>query len=567
MKFKDMPYERPDLDEIKAKIGACARELAEAVDYAHAEQALRDHDTLRRHIDTLFNIAYIRHDLDNFDAFYAAESDFWNAANPEIGLADDAFNEALLTSPFRPELEEAFGRVLFDRLEQQRRVVSPEVVGDLKQEAELGSRYMALVASVEIGFDDESYTYSQFASLKGVSDDARRNAAWRAEGLSLAARAREFDDIYGELVELRTKMAHKLGYEDFVAMAYDVRGRLSYGHDEVVRFRDIVRTHVTPLTERLYRLQAERTGCAFPLSNADAGLTFRSGNPVPVGSTEDLLSAADRLYRELSPETDACFSLMRREGLLDLLPTKGKSAGGYMSVLPEYEVPFIFANCNGTRRDIDTLTHEVGHAFAYYLNTQRVPYDLSMPTSEACEVHAMSMEFIAWPWISGFVGPDTRKYKWSHLLGALEIICRGSMADHFQEEVYAHPEMSPEERCACWKRMMNSYEPWIDTECAIPFYGEGRSWQPQLHFFTIPFYYVDYSIAQAVALEVWAQSLDDPRGAWERYLAYTRLGGTEAFTGLVRDAGFESPFDDACLAGICEKARTWFSSCDLTGIE
>lgn len=566
MKFSDMPYERPDLEDLKRQLAELTHQLAGAPTFEAADEAFRGHDSLKCHVDTLSMLASIRNSIDTRDEFYAGEVAFWNAAQPELDMAEDAFVAALLASPFRAQFASAYGPFLFEKLEQRRRIIAPQVIDDLKRENELATAYQDLIASAEIPFEGQTLTLAQIATAKSDADDARRLAAWKAEGTWLEQHAPALDSLYDQLVQLRTSMAHKLGYQDFVGLGYDVRGRLSYDRDDVRRFRDAARTYVTPVLERLYRTQAERTGCAYPLSYADFALSFRSGNPAPSGSPEDLLCAADGVYRELSPETDACFSALRENGLLDVVPRKGKAAGGFMEALPEYHVPFIFANCNGTRRDVDTVTHEVGHAFEYFLNARRVPQDLAQATSEACEVHSMSMEFLAWPWTRRFVGDDERKYKYAHLTGALELIVRGSMADEFQEEMHAHPELTASERNACWKRLLGAYEPWMAVDGAIPFYGEGRAWQQQIHFYLWPFYYVDYALAQAVALEIWAESLDDFDVAWQRYLAFTREGGTKAFADLVSDAGLTSPFDESCLKGIAKRAGAWLEGCDLSGI-
>ena len=403
--------------------------------------------------------------------------------------------------------------------------------------------------------------------MKTCADDARRLAAWKAEGAWYKGNQPELDRLYDELVAVRTKMGRALGHDDFVALGYDRMGRLSYGREDVERFRTAVRAYVVPLANKVFYAQSKRTGRPYPLSFADEALTFRGGNPRPKGTAEDILDAGSAFYHELSPETDAFFKTMRNDDLMDVLSTKGKAGGGYMTEILDYNVPFIFANFNGTAGDVDVVTHEAGHAFSYYMNTDRVPAALCMPTSEACEVHSMSMEFLAWPWEEGFFGEDARKYRYAHLAGALTFIPYGTMVDHFQHEMYEHPDLTPAERHATWKRLLATYMPWMAVNGDIPFYGEGQGWQRQQHIYELPFYYIDYCLAQTVALEVWQLSQADFKDAWEHYMAYTRQGGTRPFTELVEHAGLKSPFDAECLKGICEAASAWLESYDLSGIE
>lgn len=259
--------------------------------------------------------------------------------------------------------------------------------------------------------------------------------------------------------------------------------------------------------------------------------------------------------------------MMLDNELLDVLSTEGKQGGGYCTEIADYGVPFIFANFNGTRDDVETVTHEAGHAFASYVNIDRIPISYVFPSMEACEVHSMSMEFFAWAGNEYFFGPDTRKFMYSHLAGAITFIPYGTMVDHFQHCVYENPDWTPRQRHDCWKELLGVYMPWMRLDGDIPFYADGEGWQRQHHIYSSPFYYIDYCLAQTVALEFWAMIQDDRAKAWERYMAYTRQGGSRTFTDLLANAGLDSPFNESCLRGVCEKAKDWLEHFDLAGIE
>lgn len=567
VKFKDMPYERPDLEAVKAEYARLAEALASAETLEAAEAAFLEKDQLDRHTQTAAELAMIRHVIDTRDEFYDTEASFWDEAQPELQSAADAFTAALLATPFRAQLEEKYGTLLFAQAEQERRTIKPQIVEDMKRENALAQEYVKLIASAQIPFEGGTYTLSQLTPFKKSADDAQRLAAWKAEGSWYKEHQADFDRIYDELTHVRDAMGKKLGYENYLPLGYDRMGRLSYGREDVERFREAVRTYVVPLADKVYRAQAERLGVEYPLSFADEALTFRSGNPAPRGTADDVLEAGRTFYRALSPETGAFFDMMLERDLMDVLSTEGKAGGGFMTQIPDYDVPFIFANFNGTQGDVEVVTHEAGHAFSYYMNTHVVPITLSMPSTEACEVHSMSMEFMAWPWAEEFFGDDARKYRYAHLAGAITFIPYGTMVDHFQHEVYEHPEMTPAERHATWKRLLGVYMPWMRLDGDIPFYAEGEGWQRQSHIYENPLYYIDYCLAQTVALEFWAMSQDDFKDAWEHYMAYTRQGGTRAFTDLLAHAGMTSPFDEGCLKAICERATAWLESYDLTGIE
>ena len=179
----------------------------------------------------------------------------------------------------------------------------------------------------------------------------------------------------------------------------------------------------------------------------------------------------------------------------------------------------------------------------------------------------MSMEFMAWPWAEGFFGDDTRKFRYSHLASALTFIPYGTLVDHFQHEVYAHPEYTPAERHGIWKKLLGVYMPWVKLDGEIPFYSDGEGWQRQHHIYSSPFYYIDYCLAQTVALQFWALLQEDRKEAWTKYMAYTKQGGSKVFTELLNNAQLVSPFGDSCLKVVCETAAKWLDDYDMTGIE
>ena len=270
------------------------------------------------------------------------------------------------------------------------------------------------------------------------------------------------------------------------------------------------------------------------------------------------------MYHALSPETARFIDFMLDGELLDVLSRKGKAGGGYCTVFPDYQSPFIFANFNGTSDDIDVLTHEAGHAFAFFAARDVYPLALRSPTNESCEVHSMAMEFFTWPWMDGFFGENTGKYRLDHLSGALTFLPYGTMVDEFQHHVYENPGWSARERNACWLELERAYRPWLRLD-AVPFYGEGRRWQMQAHIYEVPFYYIDYCLAQTAALELWARAQEDFKAAWERYLLFVSQCGRQTFSGLLAHAGLRSPFSPGALRAATETASRWLAGQEKPG--
>ena len=565
MKFSEMPYARPDTDDLRHRLETLTAALLAAKTYEEAKQVFLEEEKLSSHIQTLYALAYIRHSINTKDAFYDGELQFWNAAMPALGETSQAWTKAMLESPYRADFTREYGDVMFRNAEIEFRSFSPAIVPELQEENDLTQAYEKLLASAQIPFEGGVYTLSQLSPFKNDPDDDRRRAAWEAEGNWYLAHREELDTLYDRLVRLRDTMGRKLGYENYVPLGYDRMGRNCYTKEDVEKFRAAVIRYVVPLADGIYREQAKRLGKSYPMNFADNALAFRSGNPKPVTDADGILAHARTFYDALSPETGAFFRMMLDNELLDVLSTEGKAGGGYCEEIRDYGVPFIFANFNGTRGDVETVTHEAGHAFAAYLNRDRIPAGTALPTLEGCEVHSMSMEFLAWNWAEGFFGADTRKFYYSHLSGALTFIPYGTMVDHFQHVVYEKPDLTPAERHDVWRELLAVYMPWVKLG-DIPFYGDAMGWQRQHHIYSSPFYYIDYCLAQTVALEIWAKmqgSLDD---AWHYYMAYTKQGGSRVFTDLLREAGLDSPFDEKCLAGVARVADDWLKHYDLTDI-
>ncbi|WLD86351.1 M3 family oligoendopeptidase [Stomatobaculum sp. F0698] len=567
MKFKEMQYERISVESIAEEEKKLIKALKEAKSFAEAEAAFLEEDKLSGHISTMSALASIRHSIDTTDKFYDDEQNYWNNAFPQIQAYSQEWTQALLASPFRKEFEEKYGSIIFVNAEMELKTFSPEIIPLLQQENELVTAYEKLLASAEIPFEGEYYTISQMSLFKNDPDDARRLAAWKAEGQWYKDNQEELDRIYDQLVKLRDEMGKKLGYENFLPLGYYRMQRNSYDKNDVEKFRAAVQKYVVPVAVKVYERQAKRLGKTYPMSYADNAMEFRSGNPKPQGTPDDIVAVAKKFYEWRSPETAEFFNHMIEDELMDLLSTKGKQGGGYCAGLRDYKTPFIFANFNGTQHDVEVVTHEAGHAFADYTNRNRVPIGTCGPSLEACEVHSMSMEYFAEAFADQFFGPDGNKFKYSHLSGSLCFIPYGTMVDHFQHIVYENPQLTPAERHAKWKELLAIYQPWMKLDGEIPFYAEGQSWQRQHHIYSMPFYYIDYCLAQTVALQFWNRIQKDQNDAWKHYMAYTVQGGSVVFTELLKNAGLDSPFEGDCLKEVCETAAKYLDNFDLTGIE
>jgi M3 family oligoendopeptidase len=559
MKFSQMPYERPDAQALERLLEAETQRLASAGSFAEADAAFLRVQEALGHLETMDSIASIRHDVNTLDPFYEAEVQNQAKAQPILQKSKHAWNQALLDSPFLKDFARKYGPVPFQLLRMEFDSFSPEIVEEMQEENQLKIAYTNLIASAQIDFAGKTYTIAQLGPFKQDPDDAKRRAAWEAEGGWYAANGGKLDEIYDKLVKVRTRMARKLGFDNYIPLGYLRMQRNGYGKEDVEAFRAAVEKHLVPVAEEVCRRQAARTGAQYPLSFPDEALFFRQGNARPVGTPEEILEMGRKFYHELSPETKAFIDVMLEGELMDVNAKKGKAGGGYCTTLPDYKVPFIFSNFNGTQHDVEVITHEAGHAFAAFTARDIVPYESQWPTLESCEIHSMSMEFFSWPWAEGFFGPQADRFRYKHLSDALTFIPYGCMVDHFQHIVYEQPELTPQARHEAWRGLLKRYMPWMRLD-RTPFYGEGKGWQRQQHIYRSPFYYIDYCLAQTVALQFWALIQKDLPGAWKRYMDLVRLAGTRTFRELVAAAGLEVPFHEGALKDVAAAAGAWLDA-------
>ena len=561
MKFSDMTYTRPDLEAAKAAISGCTEALKGAESYEEARAAFLKMQELHSHLYTADTLAYVRHTIDTRDAYYDEEARFLAEHLPLLREAQQEFQKALLSSPFRPDFEAEYGGLFLRNMELELKTFIPAIVPLMQRENALTLDYGKLIASAQIPFEGGVYTLSQLTPFKQDPDDNRRRAAWEAEGRFYLEHGEELDALYDELVQVRTRQAREMGYDNYVELGYYRMGRNSYTKEDVEKFRAAVVKYLVPAAEQVVKAQAKRLGKEYPLNFADAALFYRTGNAAPQGGPDDIVAQGVGFYHDLSPETAEFIDFMMDGELLDVLSRTGKAGGGYCTEIPDYRSPFIFANFNGTQGDVEVMTHEAGHAFAAYMARDMVPLENHSPTYESCEIHSMSMEFFAWPWSEKFFGPQADKFRYKHLSDAVTFIPYGTMVDHFQHVVYENPDMTPAQRHAVWKELLGVYMPWMKLG-EIPFYGDAKGWQRQSHIYERPFYYIDYCLAQTVALEFWNLMQTDRAGAWQRYLGLVKLAGTRTFTELVASAGLDTPFGDDALRTVSAAALRWLEQAD-----
>lgn len=560
LKFKDYKYERPDLSQISDEFNELLDRFNESKTFEEQNEVMKEINKLRNYIDTMATLVSIRHSIDTEDEFYEKENDFIDENKPRFENLVSKFYKDLVNSKYRKELEEVWGKQVFTLAELQLQTFSEEIIEDLVKENKLISEYDKLIASAKLFFEGKTRNLSQMRPFMESKDrDTRKKAAETVSGF-FEENEREFDRIYDELVKVRDKMAKALGFTSFVEMGYKRLGRSDYDYNMVANYRRQAYEDLVPLVAELKDRQRKRLGLK-DLKYYDEALEFTTGNATPKGDPDWILENGKRMYKELSMETDEFFTFMVERELLDLVSKKGKMAGGYCTIIPDYDSPFIFSNFNGTSGDIDVLTHEAGHAFQSYMSMDFELPEYKFPTLEACEIHSMSMEFITWPWMELFFEEDVDKYKFSHLAGAINFIPYGVTVDEFQHFVYMNPEATPEERKSKWREIEKKYLPFRDYD-DNEFLERGGYWYRQGHIFSDPFYYIDYTLAQVCAFQFWIKTREDKEKAWGDYLRLCKAGGSAPFLDLVKLANLDNPFVDGTIKRTVGPIKEWLDNID-----
>ena len=554
--FSDVAYQRPDMAKLSRSIRTYAAAMGAAASAEEAYQLLVDHKAAMDEYTTMRGLATIRNSIDTRDPFYAEEKAFFDREGPQLNLLLRTANDALLSSPFRPQLEEKLGALFFKNIETSKRFADERVVDDQVRESQITQHYSRVVATAVTTFHGEECNFSRLLKYMQSADRAVRREAFQAWAGLYEKIAPELDEIYDQLVHLRHGMAMKLDFPSFTEMTYLALQRYDYTIADAAAFRQQVREVITPACEKLFARQARRLGVD-KLRYYDEALFYPEGNPVPQGTRQELVAKAQRMYREMAPEAGEFFDAIVEHDMFDLDTKPGKRLGGFCSSLHKYRLPFIFANFNGTSADVDVLTHEAGHAFERYLALRSHPcVEQAFSTSEIAEIHSMTMEHFAYPWMPLFFGDQAEKYRVAHLTDALTTIPYLVSVDEYQHRVFEKPDMTPQERRTAWREIERIYMPWRDYD-GNTFLEEGGFWMQKPHIFLDPFYYIEYALAQTCAFQFYDRMKRDRAKAWEDYCRLCRAGGTQGYFQLLKLADLRSPFEpgsvEQSVAGVLEE--------------
>ncbi len=561
MKFEEINYKRPEIESVKKEFNTLLKQVESSQTPEEQVEQIEKINELRSEFDTAQSIAHVRFTQDTTNESYREEYNYFNENAPAYEGLENEFRSLLLKSPFRSELEGHFGKHIFRLYESQINTHKQEIEEDLKKENQLVNEYITLMSSAKIPFRGETYNLTGLAKFTNDTDRETRKEASKAKFKWFSENGEKLDEIYDKLVKTRHQIATGLGYETFTPLAYARMSRTDWGPEEAEKFRDSIHKLIVPLATKLRKKQAKWLKLDDDLKYYDEALKFPTGNPTPKGDHKWVQERAKEMYSELSPETDEFFDFLMENNLMDLENRTGKAGGGYCTYIFKHKYPFIFANFNGTAHDVKVLTHEVGHAFQFYCSRNVVMPEYLAPTMEGAEIHSMSMEFLTLPWMGKFFKDEEEKFHYSLLSDRLLFLPYGVAVDEFQHYVYQNPHASPEMRKKKWREIEEKYLPHRKYD-GEKFLEDGGFWQQQRHIFVNPFYYIDYTLADICAMQLWVRSRKNPGKAFDDYIELCKAGGTKPFTELLEQANLKSPFGEEAIKEVTNEVEKWLNSMD-----
>lgn len=553
MKVSEMPYQRITVEDVKEQAEKIIEKIKAAKSAEDLKAARDEFNKISEEAETAASLANCRFTLNTRDEFYNAEIDYYDNAMPLFSEIENEYKKAMLDSPYRAAAEKLINPRVFKGFEMSLKTFSPEVIEDLQAENALVTRYSKFMGELAFEFEGKKMPLSVLrGKLEDDSRDVRRKAA-EAIGKTMEANADTFDEIFDGLVKIRTQIARKLGYKNFVELGYYRMGRVDYDEKMVAAFRKSVETDIVPAVvefkERIRnRLDLDK------IMYYDDAISVTGEMPRPVIDTPSIFENALKMYHDMKPEIGDFMQRMLDAEAFDVEARDGKFGGGYCTTFAKYKQPFILANFNGTSGDIDVITHEFGHALAadYMFKFADPDYPTGMETHEC---HSMSMEFLCHKWMEDFFGGFADKYRYKHTADALSFIPYGVIVDEFQHLVYENPDLTPDERKSEYLKLEKKYRPYLSFE-GIPYLEKGTRWQYQMHIFESPFYYIDYCLAQCVALGFLSLSRENADSALSKYVDFMKSTGSISFASLVENAGLQSPFSENSLQKTAETAKT-----------
>lgn len=459
--------------------------------------------------------------------------------------------QKLLSSPALGELGDEYD-VLLRHIRAEVELFREENVALMTEEQKIDQEYQKLSGGQTAEFRGKTYTLTQLLPFLEETDRGTREEAWRARNERRLEDAGALDAIFDRMYDVRQRIARSAGFSNYRDYKFKELKRFDYTPEDCLQFHAAIAKHVVPAVTNDQARKKRLMGLD-SLRPWDLSVDPEGNEPLrPFKTVEQLEEGCERIFRKIDPELGGYFRQMMDQELLDLENRPGKAPGGYMDAFTDRGVPFIFMNAVGTNRDVEILLHEGGHSFHYYLSRGLPLFSYQMSTigAEIAEVASMTMEFLCRPYLGEFYSEgEVARLHDQKLRDSLGWFPFMAMVDAFQHWLYVAEDHGPDARRAKWAELEARFRPDIDWSGLEQYRDIG--WQ-FLHVFSVPFYFLEYAIAQLAAMRIWLNSLEDERGAVEAYKRALALGGSRPLPELFQTAGAELGLNEATVSSIVE---------------
>ena len=468
---------------------------------------------------------------------------FVENVQPKLSEYSDILNRRLVEHESLDDLPERFG-ILVKGIKTDIAIFREENIPLSTRVTKLVTEYNEICGAQMVEFDGEQKTFAQMAIYFENTDRKIREGAWKAVSERRFEDNERVSEIYDELIQIRHKIATNAGFEGFQQYMFASMHRFDYSIEDCLEFHESIETVCQPLRHRTDGERMRDLGVD-SLRPWDMGVDVKGRPPLqPFNDVQEMVDGCSRIFHNMSEELGNYFDQLDANDCLDLDSRKGKAPGGYQYYLQKSRLPFIFMNAAGTQRNIETMIHEAGHAFhSFYSGHLDLIHERDSPI-EFAEVASMSMELLTHPhWEEFYDNKDADRARRKHLEDIISFMPWMATIDAFQHWVYANPNHSREERAEKWLELGERFGPKVDMTGFEDIHKV--SWQRQGHLFGVPFYYVEYGIAQLGALQMWKYHRRDTQDALDRYKAGLSLGYTRGLTELFQASGLELSFSES----------------------
>lgn len=518
-------------------------------------QWLKDKSELEAVLEEDLAWRYIKMTIDTRDeALSSSYTDFVTKIQPEIAPFEDQLNKKLAESSFVSELEKDNAYQIYLRgVKTALELYRDENVPIEAEINEKSQQYGSISAAQSIEHEGNVLTMQKAASFLKETDEALRKLIFEKIHNRRLEDIDKLDQLYSELIQLRHKIALNAGFENFRDYKFKALGRFDYSKEDCFEFHNAIKRSIVPMVKEIQNKRLSKLGKS-KFKPWDLEVDPEGKQPLtPFEGGERLLEGTVNMLNKIDPYFADCLVTMNKMGHLDLDSKAGKAPGGYNYPLYETGVPFIFMNSVGAQRDLVTMVHEGGHAVHSFLSRDLELTGFKSLPSEVAELASMSMELLTMPYWDEFYKneEDLKRAKKEQLEGIIKILPWIAQIDEFQHWIYENPNHKVSERTEKWMQLNKEYgtglTDWTGFEKSLE-----TGWQRQLHLFEVPFYYIEYGIAQLGALGVWKNSISQPEKGINAYKEALKLGYTKSIPDIYKTANVEFDFSEAYINELAE---------------